>query len=96
MSICTPWKVSNNSEWGWRESPRSQKLQTKGLTGISGVVGDSNQNTLHEGGGYTRVFFKKGFFFNKWKTEKESRREELTRNDALPFSTQFKATKSLS
>lgn len=70
MSICTPWKVSNNSEWGWRESPRSQKLQTKGLTGISGVVGDSNQNTLHEGGGYTRVFFQKVFFSISGKLKK--------------------------
>lgn len=70
MSICTPWKVSKNSEWGWRESPRSQKLQTKGLTGISGVVGDSNQNTLHEGGGYTRVFFQKVIFSISGKLKK--------------------------
>ena len=55
---------------GVGESPRSQKLQTKGLTGISGVVGDSNQNTLHEGGGYTRVFFQKVIFSISGKLKK--------------------------
>ena len=51
ISICTPWKVSENSEQGRREGPKCQKLQTKVLTEISGGVGDSSQNTFHEGWG---------------------------------------------
>lgn len=47
---------------------------------------------LHEGGGEGMDLLK--YFFKKLKTEKRLRKEEITRNTALPFSTQLKNNKN--
>lgn len=65
-------------------------MQTKGLTGISGVVGDSNQNTLHEGGGYTRVFFQKVIFSISGKLKKSQEEKNWQEMMHYPFQPSLK------
>ena len=75
---------------GVGEGPKSQKLQTR-----------INWN-FWRGGWFKPKHLAWGvgdilkYFFQKVENWKKSRREEMTRNDALPFSTQFKATKVIS